>query len=237
MKKLIAILGVSLVLTSCDPAQIQEVLGTLTQTPLTNQEIGLGLKEALSIGIGNGSDELSRLDGYLQSPYKIFLPEEAQKVVDKLKIIPGFADVEQRLVTRLNRAAEEAAIGAKDIFIGSIKQMSFQDALGILMGEKNAATSFLHRTTYNELYAKFQPVILKALEDVQAQQLWKEIVTKYNTLPFVNQVNPNLDRHVTDKALIGLFDMVEKKELKIRSDISERTTPLLQKVFAKQDGQ
>ena len=189
----------------------------------------------MSIGIGNGSDELSKLDGYLQSPYKIFLPDEAQKVVDKLKFIPGFADVEQRLVTRLNRAAEEAAKGAKDVFIGSIKQMTFQDALGILMGEKNAATSYLHRTTYNELYGKFQPVILKALEDVQAQQLWKEIVTKYNSLPLVNKVNPDLDRHVTDKALIGLFDMVEKKELNIRSNISERTTPLLQKVFAKQD--
>jgi len=235
MKKLIAIFGISLVLTSCDPAQLQQVLGSLTETPLTNQEIGLGLKEALSIGIGNGSDELSKLDGYLQSPYKIFLPDEAQKVVDKLKFIPGFADVEQRLVTRLNRAAEEAAKGAKDVFIGSIKQMTFQDALGILMGEKNAATSYLHRTTYNELYGKFQPVILKALEDVQAQQLWKEIVTKYNSLPLVNKVNPDLDRHVTDKALIGLFDMVEKKELNIRSNISERTTPLLQKVFAKQD--
>jgi len=223
-------------MTSCSPQELENVLGSISSSgALTNHEIGLGLKEALTIGIGQGSDKLSQVNGYLESPYKILLPMEAQKVVDKLKVIPGFSDVEQRLVTRLNRAAEEAAKGAKNIFIGSIKQMTFQDALSILTGEKNAATTYLQRTTYNQLSAKFQPVILKALEDVQAQQLWREIVTKYNTLPFVNKVNPALDEHVTDKALIGLFDMVTKKELQIRTDISERTTPLLKKVFAKQD--
>jgi len=236
MKRILQILSLTILMSSCTPQELESVLGSITNSgALTNQEIGLGLKEALSIGIGDGSDKLSQLNGYLESPYKILLPVEAQKVIDKLKVIPGFTDVEQRLVTRLNRAAEEAATGAKDIFVGSIKQMTFQDALSILTGEKNAATSFLHRTTYNQLEAKFQPVILKALEDVQAQQLWGEIVTKYNTLPFVNKVNPKLDQHVTTKALIGLFDMVEMKELKIRTDIGERTTPLLRKVFAKQD--
>ena len=236
MKRFIQIISLTILMTSCTPQELESVLGSISNSgALTNQEIGLGLKEALSIGIGDGSDKLSQLNGYLESPYKILLPEEAQKVIDKLKIIPGFADVEQRLVTRLNRAAEEAAKGAKEVFIGSIKQMTFQDALSILTGEKNAATSYLERTTYDQLFGRFQPVILKALEDVQAQQLWGEIVTKYNTLPFVKPVNPKLDQHVTNKAMIGLFDMVEKKELKIRSDISERTSPLLRKVFAKQD--
>lgn len=236
MKRLLQIFTLTFLLASCTPQELQSVLGSITSSgALTNQEIGLGLKEALSIGIGEGSDKLSQLNGYLESPYKILLPEEAQKVVDKLKIIPGFTDVEQKLVTRLNRAAEEAAVGAKDIFVGSIKQMSFQDALGILQGEKNAATSFLERTTYTELSNKFNPIIRTALEEVQAQQLWGEIVTKYNTLPFVNKVNPDLGDHVTTKALIGLFDMVEQKELKIRTDISSRTSDLLRKVFAKQD--
>lgn len=236
MKRLLQVFTLTFLLASCTPQELESVLGSITGSgALTNQEIGLGLKEALSIGIGEGSDKLSQVNGYFESPYKILLPMEAQKVVDKLKVIPGFSDVEQRLVTRLNRAAEEAAKGAKDVFVGSIKQMTFQDALGILTGDKNAATNYLERTTYTELSNKFNPVIRKALEDVQAQQLWGEIVTKYNTLPFVQKVNPDLGDHVTTKALIGLFDMVEMKELKIRTDISQRTTPLLRKVFAKQD--
>lgn len=236
MKRFLQIFTLTFLLASCTPQELESALGSIAGSgALTNQEIGLGLKEALSIGIGEGSDKLSQVNGYFESPYKILLPEEAQKVVDKLKVIPGFKDVEERLVTRLNRAAEEAAKGAKDVFIGSIKQMTFQDALGILTGEKNAATSYLERTTYTQLSNKFNPIIRKALEDVQAQQLWGEIVTKYNTLPFVQKVNPDLGDHVTTKALIGLFDMVEMKELKIRTDINQRTTPLLRKVFAKQD--
>lgn len=236
MKRIAQILSLTIIMSACTPQEIQDALGALTGSGvLTDQEVGLGLKEALTIGISKGSDQLSQINGYLESPYKILLPEEARKVTDKLKVIPGFSDVEQKLVMRLNRAAEEAAKEAKNVFVGSIKQMTFQDAMSILMGEKNAATTYLERTTYQELYSKFQPVILSALEEVQAAQLWSELVTKYNTLPFVQKVNPSLDDHVTTKALIGLFDMVEKKELKIRSDISERTTPLLKKVFAKQD--
>ncbi|MBT8219627.1 MAG: DUF4197 domain-containing protein [Bacteroidia bacterium] len=236
MKKFIQILSLSLIITACTPQELQNVLGTIAGNGmLTEQEIGLGLKEALTIGIGKGSDQLSQINGYFDSPYKILLPEEARKVTDKLKVIPGFSDIEAKLVERLNRAAEEAAKGAKNIFVGAIKQITFQDALSILMGEKNAATNYLERTTYRALYDEFQPVILNALEEVQAAQLWREVVTKYNTLPLVQKVNPSLDDHVTGKALVGLFSMVEKKELEIRTNISERTTPLLRKVFAKQD--
>lgn len=236
MKKFLQIVCLAVVITACTPQELQNVLGSITGNgPLSEQEIGLGLKEALTIGISKGSDQLSMLNGYFESPYKILLPEEARKVTDKLKVIPGFSDIENRLVERLNRAAEEAAKEAKDIFVGAIKQMTFQDALSILMGEKDAATTYLERTTNQALYDKFQPVILDALEKVQAAQLWSEVVTQYNTLPFVQKVNPSLDDHVTTKALVGLFDMVEKKELQIRTDIQERTTPLLRKVFAKQD--
>ena len=113
--------------------------------------------------------------------------------------------------------------------------MTFNDALNILMGEKNAATQYLDRTTRTQLYNEFNPVILNSLNKFGAVDYWEDAVTKYNSIPFVNKVNPRIDDYVTKRALDGLFSMVEKEERSIRKDPVKRTTDLLKKVFAKQD--
>jgi predicted thioredoxin/glutaredoxin len=234
MLKKILFLLVVVQLTAC--TELQNIAGTmLEEGVLSNEQIGSGLKEALDIGISKGADELSTKDGYFKSAYKILLPEEVQKVTNKLKNVPGFTQVEDRMLELLNRAAEDAAKSAKPIFVGAIKQMSFSDATEILMGADNAATSYLNRTTNQQLYKEFQPKIVRSLDKVNATKYWKDAVTAYNNIPFVQKLNPSLDDYVTTEALKGLFGMVEKKEKGIRMNISERTSDLLKKVFAKQD--
>ena len=233
----IAILCVSLSLTfsSCDPAALQQVLDTLGTGELTNGEISSGLKQALEFGIGKGSDQLSQRNGYFKSAYKILLPEEARKVTEKLSIVPGFSNVEDVILEKINRGAEDAAKKAKPIFVNAIKSMSFNDALNILMGSQNAATNYLHSSTYNPLYKEFNPVIVQSLDKFNARKYWSDAVSKYNSLPFVEKLNPSLDDYVTTEALKGLFSMVEKEEKNIRTNIAARTTDLLKRVFAKQD--
>ncbi len=220
---------------SCSSADLNRVLGTIGEGGLTTAQIASGLKQALEIGIKEGATKLSGLDGYYKSPYKIFLPEEAQKVVDKLSFVPGWNNVEAEITKKLNRAAEDAAKSAAPIFVDAITSMSFDDALNILMGEQNAATNYLNKRTYDALYRAFQPVILESLNKFGALDYWADAVNTYNKIPFVNKLNPRIDDYVANKALDGLFGMVAKKELKIRSDVSARTTDLLRKVFAKQD--
>ena len=203
--------------------------------PLSKEEVGKGLKEALNIGISKAVDFLSAENGYLKSPYKILLPEDAQKVINKVKAIPGFQNADKKLVELLNRAAEDAAAKAKPIFIAAIKQMTFKDAMNILMGEKNAATQYLQKTTTADLTKEFLPVIQTSLDEVNARSYWKKIVTAHNKLPFVKKVTPELDQYVTTKALDGMFSLIAKKELDIRENQSSRTSDLLTKVFAKQD--
>ncbi len=224
-----------LLLAACTPQEMRDALGTITNTELTTAEVAGGLKEALTIGIGKGSDRLSQLDGYFKSPYKIVLPAEARKVTDKLKVVPGFSDVENVILEKINRGAEDAAKSAKPIFVDAIKKMTFEDALGILMGPDNAATSYLDRTTNEQLYQAFNPVIEQSLDKYNARKYWSDAVTAYNKLPFIDKVNPDLDDYVTREALKGLFSMVEKEELDIRKNVSARTTDLLKRVFAKQD--
>lgn len=210
-------------------------LGDLIDVPLSTAEVASGLKEALNIGTNEAAGFLSQKDGYYKSAYKILLPEEARKVTEKLKFLPAFNQIEEIVLEKINRAAEDAASKAAPIFLDAIRSMTINDAMGILMGEKNAATQYLHRNTFESLYAEFQPVLLNSLEKFNAVSYWEDAVNVYNKIPLVQDANPRLDDYVAREALKGLFSLVEQKEAGIRNDVSQRVTPLLQKVFAKQD--
>lgn len=198
-------------------------------------DIGSGLKEALEIGVEGAVKNLASEGGYLNSPYKILVPEEAQKVTSKLAIVPGFQNVERDLIDKMNQAAEIAAKKATPIFLNSIKQMTFKDATNILMGEQDAATRYLEKTSRQALYAEFMPVIQDALDEVNARSYWNDAVKAYNKIPFTKKLNPELDDHVNQRALDGMFSLIEEKESGIRGDQSLRTSPLLKEVFAQQD--
>ena len=200
---------------------------------ISKDEVANGLKEALDQGIAKAVDKLSAEDGYLKSQYKIEIPSEAEKVISKVKMLPGFENVERDLIEKMNRAAESAAKKATPIFIDAVKQISFDDALNILSGEDDAATSYLKDKSYKKLYDAFMPVIVSALDEVNAREYWKKTVTAYNKLPFVSDVNPELDDHVNNKALLGMFSLIAVKEEGIRNNVDQRNTDLLKKVFGK----
>lgn len=214
---------------SCDTAR--QVLSQVTG----EDEIAAALRQALDHGVDKAVKELSRDNGFLDSPYKILLPEEARKVVEKVKFIPGFENVERSLIEKMNEAAEIAAAKASPIFLDAIKQMTIRDATDILMGNDDAATRYLERTTRNGLYQAFLPVIQSSLDEVRAREYWTTVVDAYNKIPLVKKVNPELDDHVNNKGLDGLFALIEKKEDGIRNNLNERTTDLLRRVFARQD--
>lgn len=237
--KFLPLLAALLLVVSCSTAQIRDldkmISGVKKNVPLSNDEAGAGLKEALESGVSKGAVALSRTDGYFKSPYKILLPEEARQVISRLKAVPGFQNLEDDLTERLNRAAEDAATKAKPIFVQAIRQLTLKDAMNILLGEKNAATQYLVRTTRTPLYDAFHPVILESLEKVNAVSLWESASQTYNKIPLVTKVNTRLDDHVTQKALDGMFGMIEAEERNIRANPAARTTELLRKVFARQD--
>lgn len=202
---------------------------------LSKDDIGKGLKDALNIGVGEAVDFLSVEDGYYKSAYKILMPQEAEKVISKLRAVPGFSNLEEDVLLKINRAAEDAATKAKPIFVDAIKQMTFEDAMNILMGNKDAATRYLEKSTYQKLYDDFKPVIINSLDKFKARETWRGAVNAHNKLPFVKKANPELDDYVTKKALTGMFGLVEKKEEDIRGNVDARPSELLKKVFAKQD--
>jgi hypothetical protein len=237
MKKLI--IGISLMLGACTAAQINQTLSDANKMiggdkPLTTAEVGEGLKEALIKGISNGSDLASQVDGYFKNPtIKIPFPPDVKKVEDRLRQI-GLGGEVDKFVMTLNRGAEDAAKEAKPIFIAAIKQMTINDAWAILKGEPDAATQYLKRTTSSELKNKFMPVIQNSLDKVNATKYYGDIVNKYNSIPLVQKVNPDLNDYATDMAIQGLFTMIANEEKNIRQDPVARTSELLKRVFGSQ---
>jgi hypothetical protein len=225
-----------LFLSACTTAQINQTIGEVnkaigSEQPLTTAEVGEGLKAALINGISKGSDQVSQLDGYFKNPQiKIPFPPDVQKVEKTLRDI-GLGGEVDKFVMTLNRGAEDAAKEAKPIFVGAIKSMTIQDAWAILKGEDNAATEYLKRVTSAQLKEKFKPVIQNSLNKVNATKYYGDLVTRYNKIPLVDKVNPDLDDYATDKAIDGLFTMIAKEEKNIRQDPVARTTELLKKVF------
>ena len=233
MKKIVLLVSSFFCLSSC--ADLQSIMNSTQQSGvLSSVDISNGLKQALELGIAQGVDLLSQKDGYYgNSLAKILFPEPLQKVDNTLRSI-GLGSLADEGVKLLNRAAEDAVTEAKPIFINAVKNLSFSDATAILTGGKNAATDYLKKTTTQSLIQAFSPKIQASLGKVGADQVWSSIIDKYNAVPLVTKVNPDLTSYVTEKAIDGLFLQIAQKEEDIRTNIGSRTTPLLQKVFAKQ---
>ncbi len=198
---------------------------------LSNDQIIGGLREALSIGTNNSTSSAGKINGFLSNPLiKIPFPKEAQVMESQLRAL-GLNKQCDNFVRQLNRAAENAASKAAPIFLSAITSMTINDGLGILKGGDNAATKYLQGATTAQLKAQFAPIVKNALNQVHITKYWKPLTTKYNKIPLVNKVNPDLELYVTDKALEGLFKLVSAEENKIRKDPMARVSDLLKKVF------
>jgi hypothetical protein len=228
-----------IMLGGCDSASkvLQGIGSTGTSAAPTNTEIVNGLKQALEVGIGESAKRLSVTDAYFRNNMiKILFPPEAQKVENTLRSM-GLDNMVDRAIESFNRGAERAAKEAAPIFVNAIKSMTINDARGILLGPDDSATSYLKSTTYSQLERTYKPIIEKSLNEVNATKYWSDVITRYNQIPLVEKVNPDLTSYVTQKALDGLFFTVVREEQKIRQNVAARNTDLLRKVFGYADSQ
>ena len=214
--------------------KLGQATGQTQGGPLSNDEIVRGLKEALRVGISNGSAQASALEGYFKNnAIKLLFPPDAQKVEATLRQV-GLGNEVDKFILSLNRAAEDAAKRAQPIFVNAITSMSIQDAVGILKGDKTAATEYLRRTTYQGLYGEFFPVVDNALSANDATKYYADLVNTYNKIPLVQRVNPDLKKYATERAIDGLFVLVQEEERKIRENPAARVNDILKRVFGGQ---
>lgn len=213
--------------------------------PLSRTEIVGGLKEALIVGTNNSVKVLGVTDGYYRDEaVKILLPPEADVIMENIGRIPGGQKLLDDVLLSINRAAEDAVSEAAPIFVNSIRSMTINDAVGILKGSENAATQYLHQSTYDQLVKLYSPKLEASLDkklvgNFSTKQSWDSLVLRWNDVARsvigqvagLKPVDVNLEEYLTEKALDGLFLKIENEEKLIREDPAARVTDLLKKVF------
>lgn len=206
---------------------------TTRQTTVSNNDISAGLKEAIIVGVRYAVDDLGQENGFLDNPrVKIPLPDGLRKMESTLRFLGQSRRVDE-FVESMNHAAENAVPVATDVFIDSIRRMTFNNARQILFsGQDDAATQFFQRTSEERLRQEFRPIVKDFTEQVGVTQKYKQLIGRYGMFGRAfGQDASDIDGYVTQKALDGLFMLIADEERKIRRDPIGRTTSLLRTVF------
>jgi hypothetical protein len=222
-------------------AQLENLIKQLPNVPggvpstgsLGEVKIGQGLKEALQVSTEKAVSLTGRTDGYLKNEaIKILVPERLKTVERGLRTV-GYGPQMDELVVGMNRAAEQAAPAAKNIFWDAIGDMTIDDANKILNGGNTAATDYFKGKTTPKLTAAFTPVVEKSMTQVGVTQQYNELMGRAKSIPFLNTESYDLNTYVVGKSLDGLFVVVGQQEAQIRANPAARTTDLLREVFAR----
>lgn len=205
----------------------------MLDAPLTQEDIELGLKQALQVGVKNAANLASQKGGFFNNPkIRIPLPPEIERIGSLLKKV-GYGDKVDAFEASINNAAEIAAKESLPIFTETIKGLTFEDVKEIWKGGDTAATEYLEKKTRDSLYKAFKPIVHEAMQKVDVTKKYQDMVSVPAVQNISGMLNKNLelDDYVTNKALKGLFILLAQEEKKIRENPAARTTELLKKVF------
>jgi len=240
VKKTIAVLGIIIGISAMASAQspwdviknkIKGMQPGTTVNQLSNDKVIAGLKEALQVSTGNAVAATGHVDGFFKNEaIKILLPEKLRSAGKALRMV-GMGGQVDALEVGMNRAAEQAAPQAKQIFLRAVTNMTFADAKGILTGNDTAATEYFRRQSTAELTTSFAPIVHKSMENVGVVKQYNQIMKNPMASAVASDRNFNLDNYVVGKTMDGLFYMLGEEEKKIRKDPAGQATSLLREVF------
>jgi hypothetical protein len=229
------LIALPLSLTACNATlpQIAETGAAVAGAAGYNNQAQLvrGIKDALELGSTRASSSLSATGGYANNPlYRILLPAEVQPIASRLRQLGLGAQMDQ-VEALMNQGAEKAAIEAKGVFIDAVRNMTVTDALGIVRGGNTAATDYFRAQTEASLRQRYLPIIQQNLQQIGFYNQYKQLLSTYNMLPIANKPNLDLEQHVLNQALNGLFKQVAVEEQLIRKDPVGRGSQVIGAVF------
>ena len=200
-------------------------LGDLSQGDATG-----GLKDALTQGAQIAVKQLGAPGGFSNNPeVKIGLPGKLEKAAGALTML-GMGDQITQLEDSMNKAAESAVTQAQPILVNAVKNMSVNDAKGILSGGQDSATQYLDKSSREQIRAKFLPIVKQSTDKVGVAQQYNALAKKA-PLGLLGGKSDSVENYVTEQALDGLFKMIAQQEESIRQNPAAAATSLAKKVF------
>lgn len=216
------------------PAEQQA--GTGGVGTLSNTEINAGLKEALTRGAETAVAQLGQKDGFFGNPkLKIPLPPRLQKVEKTMRMF-GMGRQADELILSMNRAAEAAVPEARALLVGAVKEMTLEDARGILTGGQTSATDFFRRKTEAKLAERFNPIVKSHTDQVGLAQQYNRYAGMAAQYNLIERNHANVEEYVTQQALDRLYTVIGEKETAIRANPMQAGSELLKKVFGAVSG-
>lgn len=229
------LLALPLVLTACNanmPQVMQTGADVASAAGYNNQaQMVRGIKEALELGSNRAAVQLSAPGGYSNSSlYRITLPDNLQSTAKTLRQF-GLGGQLDKVEALMNQGAERAAAEAADVFVTAVRNMNVTDALGIVRGGNTAATDYFRQQTEITLRQRYQPIIKQNLQQIGFYNQYQQLLATYNQLPIANKPSLDLEQHVLEQSLNGLFREVANQEQLIRTDPVGRGSAIIGAVF------
>lgn len=239
MRSLIVTFALALCFATCAAAQLDQVLKKADEAldhgdaaGLSDSKIVAGLREALEVSTTKAVAVTGKHDGFLKNEaIRILLPPKLQGIGKGMRLL-GMGEQVDDLEIGMNRAAEQATPQAKQIFLASLKKMTFHDARMILSGDDTAATDYFRRTSSEDLTTAFTPIVHASLQKVGVVRQYQHVI---KDAPGGSALASefDLDKYVVEKTLDGIFYTLGAEESKIRRNPAAQTTDLLKEVFGK----
>lgn len=218
---------------------LQRLGGAAPASALSAGDATGGIKEALAKGVESAILQLGRPNGFFaDAAVKILVPDRIRQVADLARKAGQGARVDA-FEESMNRAAEKAVPAAADILGGAVRDMSVQDAVGIVRGGGTSATDYFRKTSNDKLYTAFGPIVARQTASVGVTEKYKAFADKTGGGAVgallggksKGGASLDLDDYVTNKAIDGLFHVIGSQEQQIRSNPAARSTDLLRRVF------
>ncbi|WP_075187723.1 DUF4197 domain-containing protein [Teredinibacter haidensis] len=232
-RKLLSLVLLATLSTGCEHLpQIIETGAAISQSAGVNPtQLSDGIKQALELSTGRASDLLSQSGGYSDSSeFHIGLPPSVQSVTNTMKKY-GLAKQVDQAESLMNRGAELAAGEAKAVFIDAVKQMSVDDAMGIIRGGDTAATDYFRAQTQGQLLERYRPIMQGQLQKLGFYEQYQSLLSGYKLLPMANKPNLDLEEYAINQGVTALFTQIAREEQKIRANPVEQGTALISAVF------
>ena len=218
MKKIV-ILGLIIAIASCSSLKKLGIEPTLLETTTA-------LKEVLNSSAFRAVKTLRKID---ENGVDGLLPPEIMPVLQSLKTVGLGKEIEsiEKIVESTSKLmADESEIILED----AIKEVTFKDAVAIVIGGKNEATNVLKQAMYGSVKNRYRDKIEKELAPTEATKYWPIAANAYNVFA-KKKVGVSLPDFMAERAVDALFLTMKKEEEEIRKDPKQLGKTVVTKVF------